>query len=329
MLIGELSRRSGVSVRMLRHYEAKGLLTPEGRSAAGYRQYGDPQAAQVAEIEALRALGLSLDEVGLAREALLAPAEVLGVLCAESRRRAEAEQRLQRRLEQIAAAGPTVWDDVLAAARAVDRLVSVDSSERVRALLGADAAHEMPTGALAEALAAEADPNVAGAIAWQMARRGPSALEALRTMATLPTPAARLRAVRVLAGMEGEDAAAALAGFVDDPVSNVRATAVLALARRGDAAVVGDLVDLVCRGRQDVEAGEALEALAAVGATARAATAEFAARWGGADVPVRRRIVQALVDLPGEEAQALLRVAAADSAQAVSATARFALRYRG
>ncbi|MGE4539008.1 MAG: MerR family DNA-binding transcriptional regulator [Desulfovibrio sp.] len=37
--IGELARKSGLTVRALRHYDAIGLLTPSGRSDAGYRLY--------------------------------------------------------------------------------------------------------------------------------------------------------------------------------------------------------------------------------------------------------------------------------------------------
>jgi DNA-binding transcriptional MerR regulator len=38
MLIGELSRRTGVGAHLLRYYEAQGLLEP-GRGANGYREY--------------------------------------------------------------------------------------------------------------------------------------------------------------------------------------------------------------------------------------------------------------------------------------------------
>lgn len=39
MLIGEVARRSGVSARMLRHYDALGLVRPTGRTVGGYRAY--------------------------------------------------------------------------------------------------------------------------------------------------------------------------------------------------------------------------------------------------------------------------------------------------
>jgi DNA-binding transcriptional MerR regulator len=40
MRVGQLSQKTGVSVRMLRYYEQQGLLKP-GRSQAGYRDYDE------------------------------------------------------------------------------------------------------------------------------------------------------------------------------------------------------------------------------------------------------------------------------------------------
>lgn len=53
MKIGELSQRTGVSVRMLRYYEAEGLLAP-ARTQARYRDYGP---SNVDEVERIRLLG--------------------------------------------------------------------------------------------------------------------------------------------------------------------------------------------------------------------------------------------------------------------------------
>ena len=62
MKIGELSRRSGVSIRMLRYYESKGVLSPS-RSHSAYRTYGDEDLERVGRISALNAAGLPLDLV--------------------------------------------------------------------------------------------------------------------------------------------------------------------------------------------------------------------------------------------------------------------------
>lgn len=59
----EAAKRLGVSAKALRLYERHGLLQPI-RTAAGWRTYGASEMARAAEIAALRALGLSLAQVG-------------------------------------------------------------------------------------------------------------------------------------------------------------------------------------------------------------------------------------------------------------------------
>lgn len=60
MQIGELSKRTGISVRMLRYYEQQGLLTPP-RRASGYRDYGAEEQETVRHIRRLNGAGLKLD----------------------------------------------------------------------------------------------------------------------------------------------------------------------------------------------------------------------------------------------------------------------------
>jgi len=57
MKIGELSRETGVAVRLLRYYEAQGLLTSH-RSEGGHRHYDPAARATVARIRTLLAAGL-------------------------------------------------------------------------------------------------------------------------------------------------------------------------------------------------------------------------------------------------------------------------------
>ncbi|MEU1011060.1 MerR family transcriptional regulator [Streptomyces sp. NPDC005890] len=57
MLIGELAARTGTSPRLLRHYEATGLLTPH-RRANGYRDYPEADVPRVHRIRTLLAAGL-------------------------------------------------------------------------------------------------------------------------------------------------------------------------------------------------------------------------------------------------------------------------------
>lgn len=61
--IGEVAKLSGISPRMLRHYDEIGLLIPSDRTIAGYRQYSDVDLLKLQRILSLRATGLSLDEI--------------------------------------------------------------------------------------------------------------------------------------------------------------------------------------------------------------------------------------------------------------------------
>lgn len=62
--IGELARRTGLTVRALRHYDDIGLLKPSARSDGGYRLYGRDDVARLYRIQALRRLDVSLAEIG-------------------------------------------------------------------------------------------------------------------------------------------------------------------------------------------------------------------------------------------------------------------------
>jgi len=62
--IGELAKRSGVTVRALHHYDSIGLLTPSARSAAGYRLYNRDDIARLHKVQALRRFGVALADIG-------------------------------------------------------------------------------------------------------------------------------------------------------------------------------------------------------------------------------------------------------------------------
>ncbi|WGS52480.1 MerR family transcriptional regulator [Paraburkholderia sp. D15] len=61
--VGELARRSGLTVRTLHHYDAIGLLTPSARADNGYRLYDRHDVARLHQIQALRRFGLALAEI--------------------------------------------------------------------------------------------------------------------------------------------------------------------------------------------------------------------------------------------------------------------------
>ncbi|TDB97463.1 MerR family transcriptional regulator [Actinomadura sp. 7K534] len=62
MLIGELSRRTGVSPRLLRYYEEQGLLEP-GRGPNGYRHYDEAAVLTVRKIRVLLDAGLTSEVI--------------------------------------------------------------------------------------------------------------------------------------------------------------------------------------------------------------------------------------------------------------------------
>jgi DNA-binding transcriptional MerR regulator len=67
LLAAEAARSLGVSVKALRLYENKGLILPT-RTEAGYRQYSLEDLRSAQDVVALRALGLSLAQIGRALE---------------------------------------------------------------------------------------------------------------------------------------------------------------------------------------------------------------------------------------------------------------------
>jgi Cu(I)-responsive transcriptional regulator len=79
--IGEAARLSGVSAKMVRHYEGLGLLPRVARTDSGYRQYSEAEVHTLRFIKRARDLGFSMEEI----------AELVGLW--QNRRRASANVR--------------------------------------------------------------------------------------------------------------------------------------------------------------------------------------------------------------------------------------------
>lgn len=63
MTIGQVAQASGVSAKMIRHYESLGLLPAPRRTEAGYRLYDEPAIHQLRFIRQARELGFSLRQI--------------------------------------------------------------------------------------------------------------------------------------------------------------------------------------------------------------------------------------------------------------------------
>lgn len=82
MRIGELSRRTGVGVHLLRYYEEQGLLHPE-RRPSGYREYVDEDIAVVRRIRSLLAAGLNTSTIRTVMPCLRDSGERLVPTCSD------------------------------------------------------------------------------------------------------------------------------------------------------------------------------------------------------------------------------------------------------
>ena len=64
MRIGELATLGNVTPRTVRYYESLGLIPPGEREGAGQHRYPEQTIARLHKIDQLKALGLSLDDIG-------------------------------------------------------------------------------------------------------------------------------------------------------------------------------------------------------------------------------------------------------------------------
>src|SRR5437763_14695485 len=78
MKVGELAKRTGLSVRTLHYYDEIGLLQPSQLTASRHRLYGPGEVMRLQQIKSLRQLGFSLDEIRACLDAPeLSPSRVL------------------------------------------------------------------------------------------------------------------------------------------------------------------------------------------------------------------------------------------------------------
>ena len=102
MTVGDLSARTGLSVKAIRRYHDLGLIYSAGRSEAGYRLFDQSALWCAQTIEGLRSLGLTIKEIEeLTRTYLGQPDEPVGPRLAELLDRAE--RRMTDRIADLEA----------------------------------------------------------------------------------------------------------------------------------------------------------------------------------------------------------------------------------
>ena len=101
--VGELARRTGLTIRTLHHYDEIGLVKPSHHTESGHRLYAAGDVARLQQVISLRQLGFTLEEV---RDCLdkpgLSPLEVLGLHATRLRDQIELQRRLCDRLDALA-----------------------------------------------------------------------------------------------------------------------------------------------------------------------------------------------------------------------------------
>jgi MerR family transcriptional regulator, thiopeptide resistance regulator len=101
--VGELARRTGLTVRTLHHYDEIGLLKASLHTDAGYRLYTAADVARLQQVLSLRQLGFSLEEVRACLDRPdFSPLEVIRLHVARLREQIELQRKLCERLEALA-----------------------------------------------------------------------------------------------------------------------------------------------------------------------------------------------------------------------------------
>lgn len=91
MNIGQASKASGVSAKMIRYYEQTGLIPAADRTASGYRDYSDTDVHMLRFIRRSRDLGFSVSEIG----------DLLGLWRDETRQSAEVKRLAQGHIDAL------------------------------------------------------------------------------------------------------------------------------------------------------------------------------------------------------------------------------------
>jgi MerR family transcriptional regulator, thiopeptide resistance regulator len=146
--IGELARRTGLTVRTLHHYDDIGLLSPADRSEGGHRVYGEADVRRLYRIVSLRSLGLPLEAIGPALDedgfdARAAVEDHLARLEAQMEQQRLLQDRLHRLLERLETEDFLTTIEELTMHQRYYTPEQLDQLERRRQTIGEEAIREV------------------------------------------------------------------------------------------------------------------------------------------------------------------------------------------
>jgi len=318
--VGEVARRTGLTVRTLHHYDQLGLLVPSGRSDGDYRLYDAGDLRRLLAVQHLKSLGLSLDDIAAALDDPTFDArDAVERHIALVEERLGQERELLARLRALREASEAGWEEVLDVIALTERLRHPDAAVRVRAAL--DAPTTTPLATLVDLLMAEPDASVRETLTWTIARHGERATPLLLRHLSSRDARARLTALHTLSKVGDADATAAVAERLSDAAGAVAQKAAFTLGQLGGEAALGALVAAL--GTGDAALMDAVAtALARFGA---AASAPLVAALASPDAAVRGNALDALALLGDPATAAPIAGALADPHPAVRFAALFAL----
>lgn len=355
LTVGEVARHAGLSVRTLHHWDERGLLVPSGRSASDYRLYSPADLRRMLQIQHLKSLGLSLDEVAAALDAPDFDASVvLEDHIAEVEQRISNEQHLLRTLHALREPAQTGWREVLFAVALTQRLGHPEPEVRLRAALSSTSG--VPLEDLVRQLAADPEPGVREVLTWAIARHGDAARDALVPLLAHPDVVVRAQTAHALSKVGDASVVPDIAPLLRDSSPAVATKAAQVLGRLGGRAAQEALVATLGSGHNEVDTA-VVAALEAAGPGAldllllrvddadphvRAGTAEalgligdpsaaptLATMLEDGDHGVRFEAIVALGQLPGDTAEAAIVEARVSSDDRLRHVAARLLRDRG
>lgn len=301
--IGDVARRTGLSTRTLRHYDDLGLLVPSTRSSTDYRLYDEDDLLRLLQIQSLKGLGLSLQEIGdaLSDPDLDAGAALRGQL-AMLEERIATEQRLVERLQTLAASGHRSWESVLTTIALMNQVSHPDPIVRLRAALSDPPDAEV----IWPALMAETEPAVQDVWVWSLSHQ-PDALAIATAHLDDPDPALRRLMVRLVDKAGDRQAVGLLVDRLADPDPDVVRLTVGVLGRWGEASSLPAVIALL--GDDRIARDDLVEAVAGFGTAAVPALSRV---MQSPTARVRGQAAEALGLIGDASAVGVLREALAD-----------------